>query len=210
MDYVDLSCSVCHKIFTRKKYEYIRQLKRNPKTKFCCSRGCQLIYRASAGGQALRKPLDEFKTKLFNKINKVLDKDSCWNWLGYINPFTGYGQIGYTKRTLKSHRETFKLVFNCDLTEDQQVCHTCDNRVCCRPQHMFIGTIQDNQADKICKNRQVKGEDVHCSKLTEDQVKLARNLYKNNKTASYLAKKFKIDVSTMWRVVNRRYWKHVI
>ena len=54
------------------------------------------------------------------------------------------------------------------------VLHTCDNPPCCRPDHLWLGTVQDNVADKVKKGRMAKGE-THGSKTHPESIKRGEN-----------------------------------
>jgi hypothetical protein len=56
-----------------------------------------------------------------------------------------------------------------------QVCHECDNPPCCNPKHHFLGTNQENTADKVRKGRQAKGAMMPRNKLSEEDIAFIRS-----------------------------------
>jgi excisionase family DNA binding protein len=86
----------------------------------------------------------------------VEKSDGCWQWTGAANP-KGYGNIGRGKGlgTAKAHRVSWELHFG-PIPPGLYVCHACDNPPCVRPDHLFLGTAQDNNNDKIAKGRDRK------------------------------------------------------
>jgi len=123
----------------------------------------------------------------WNKVNKT---DSCWNWTGALNTY-GYGH--HNKHGL-AHRYLLKNM-GIDI-EGKIVCHTCDNRRCVNPEHLFIGTNQDNEHDKIKKGRAPR-------KLTPTAVLEIRN---GNFTKKELADKYKVSITTIYDVQQYRSW----
>lgn len=100
---------------------------------------------------------------------KVKKTDTCWNWTASTMG-TGYGQFHYNKRTRTSHTVSWELT-NGLIPEGLVVRHTCDNRLCCNPEHLLLGTQADNLRDAADRDRIPHGEQRSDSKLTEAQVK---------------------------------------
>lgn len=74
----------------------------------------------------------------------------CYEWMG-TRSGNGYGQFG--KRNLGAHRWSYARYVG-PIPESMFVLHRCDVRQCVRPEHLFLGTHQDNMDDKVAKGRQ--------------------------------------------------------
>lgn len=120
-----------------------------PKQKFC-DHAC---YSAS-----IRVPIEQ---RFWTKVNKqgpapahLPDLSGCWLWTAAT--IRGYGQIlgvlNGKRRPLYAHRVSWELAFG-PILNDLEVLHRCDTPLCVRPDHLFLGTQQDNLADARAKGR---------------------------------------------------------
>lgn len=100
---------------------------------------------------------------------KVEKTDTCWIWRGATNS-RGYGVIQLNKKAQYAHRVVLELV-GTPVSTGLIVCHRCDNPPCVRPDHLFIGTVQDNSDDMKAKGRQ-----AHPVWHAERAAKLSRSL----------------------------------
>lgn len=93
---------------------------------------------------------------------------------------------------------------------DNFICHKCDNPPCVNPEHLFMGTIQDNTADMVQKNRQFygKGNLNGNAVLTEQDVVEIRkigNKYSNRE----IGEMFGVTGQLIGQIQSRKIWTHI-
>ena len=90
---------------------------------------------------ARKTTIDELDAQDRNKI-RVDEATDCWLWTAYCDP-QGYGAARRYLKTMKAHRYIYEL-FKGELTDNQQLDHTCGVRRCVNPAHLETVTTQVN------------------------------------------------------------------
>lgn len=147
------------------------------------------------------KPLPMFDTHQVSAFwARVTKGDDCWLWAGSL--VKGYGV--FTGRRYLAHRVAYRLHFGID-PGPLFVCHHCDNPRCCRPDHLFLGTNQDNQRDCSRKARR-SGEKHGNSKLCDVEV---NEILRSSKSHAELGEQYGVTAEAIGVIRRRQAWKHI-
>lgn len=82
----------------------------------------------------------------------VVHTDTCWLWIGRTNGSEGYGKLSWHNADVYAHRLSWELHVG-PVPLGLWVLHRCDNPPCVRPDHLFLGTHEDNMLDAARKHR---------------------------------------------------------
>ena len=154
-------------------------------------------------GHATRKPF-------WDKVQKSAGSDVCWIWTAGKNA-DGYGTLG---GGLRAHRVSYEMRHG-PIPNGMCVCHSCDNPSCVNPAHLWLGTHQDNMADRSRKGRSSGGRMVGTehpnAKLTDDMVREIRHLYASGEYMQKdLARMYGVSDMVISLLVRGKTWKHVV
>ena len=139
--------------------------------------------------------------KFFKNISK--QENGCWIW---VASNTGaYAQIWNGVELVSVHVFSYKTFIG-PITPGLNVCHTCDNKLCANPMHLFLGTYTDNMQDAKAKGRTSPGEKNGNHKLTEEIVQAIRN---DPRSSWICCEDYGVSQTTVVRIRNRKIWTHL-
>jgi len=140
---------------------------------------------------------------------KVRHRGTCWIWIGS----TYRGGYGHFRRKIKgkwvmykAHRYSYELHTG-HIPAGLCVLHTCDNPSCVNPEHLFLGTYADNNADKVAKGRGRYGVKEGFHKLSWPVVDDIRKKYNEGYTYKELEVMFNTSKPQISRVIKEQTWK---
>lgn len=138
---------------------------------------------------------------------KVEKSSGCWLWQAAKDE-RGYGRFGVGSHGARlAHRVSWELV-NGPLPHGMWVLHRCDTPSCVNPNHMFLGTHEDNMEDMAAKGRGRKnhptGERAYRAKLTLEQAQEIRRLRASGMTQIAVAQQFGIHRGTVQEITKGR------
>lgn len=151
------------------------------------------------------KQLDT-KTRFWSKVD-IRSKHECWEWKASLRS-TGYGQFELGRTMLKSHRVAYELTHG-TIHNGLHVCHTCDNRKCVNPSHLFLGTNADNANDRTLKRRSAVGKQLPQTKLNKTSVKHIKRMLLKGISKIQIAKQYRVSPATIHAIANGDTWKYV-
>lgn len=132
----------------------------------------------------------------------------CWEWAAYCEP-KGYGEFRMNGLKISAHRASW-LLNRGPIPENLQVLHGCDNPPCVNPEHLFLGTHQDNMLDMKRKGRARgaggRGSHHMNARLTETQI---TEIIRSNLPRTALARSYGVHVTHIGRIKRGERWAHL-
>ena len=136
--------------------------------------------------------------RFWEKVD-VRGQDDCWEWLG-CKSGGGYGNFSINRKSYVASRVMYTLYFD-KIPDGMFVSHKCDNPSCVNPNHLFIGTANDNNQDRSRKGR-------NNSKLTRADINEIRKLYNETDISQLsLAKTYNVDNALISLIIANKLWK---
>lgn len=147
-------------------------------------------------------------SRIFDRI--VIDDRGCWLYQGGINS-RGYGVVSVKGKSKGTHKVAFEL--RCGkIPKGKCVLHRCDVRHCINPDHLFLGTLGENNTDRKRKGRNAnrRGEQNTQAKLTAKDVAAIRHLATTGRFSHQaIGKMFGIGQQQTSSIISGRAWPHI-
>ena len=163
--------------------------------------------------------MDRFWSKV-----KVTGPNDCWEWQASLEE-NGYGKFGVPGGWDRAHRVAWRLCRG-PIPRKKCVLHTCDNRICVNPGHLYLGTKKNNAEDREARGRgnhatglrhgrhthpgQTAGSRNGRAKLTEkDVAELLRRHFKQGRKKADLARDYDLSKTAVGQIVSGKLWPNV-
>lgn len=143
-----------------------------------------------------------FRTKY-----EVDETTNCWNWLGHLRNYAGYGAFKIKGKNYLAHRVSY-IIFKGEIPKGLSTCHRCDSRKCVNPEHLYLGTHSQNIQDCWDKDRHPIYEKRDT--LTQSTVRRIREFKLRNKSIEEISGLLKLNRSTVRRVVTKQTYSKVV
>jgi len=159
--------------------------------------------------------INNLRNKLLKNIE--ISQSGCWEWKGKFRD-NGYGVFTVFKKKIQSCHRASWLIHNGEIPKGLYVCHKCDNKKCCNPDHLYLGTALQNTKDAIerglfpngpnKKKGKVGSKNIK-AKLNENDVLDIKKLIVNNEKTRDIAERYNVSKSTILSIRKGKTWTHL-
>lgn len=130
--------------------------------------------------------------------------NGCVEWDGPHNSW-GYGLFWHFGIKKRAHVVSWELIHGA-MPAGLLLRHKCDNPPCIAVEHLETGTEADNKRDMVERGRSARGERHSQSKLTEESVRLIRELRLSGMMHKDIAKIVRVSAATVSDVLRGHTW----
>lgn len=137
------------------------------------------------------------------------ERNGCWDWTGATNS-TGYGNLTFQGKAATAHRVAAfltGLVGDIAAPKDRKatgfILHSCDNRLCCNPTHMRVGTYAENQIEAYARRRRTayRGAAHSNAKQTKESIMLIRDMHAHGVSQEAIARLLQVSQSGISKIL---------
>jgi len=155
-----------------------------------------------------------FQQRFFARLQQA--PNGCLEWPGKqsSNRYS-WVWVPARKSSFRAHRVAYEIAYG-PIPDGLLVCHHCDNKRCCEPTHLFLGTYADNLHDLMAKGlfrykplRPLRGAENLMARLSTREVAEIRRRYLDGERQCHLAITYNVSPVTICNIVNYDTWKHV-
>ena len=132
-------------------------------------------------------------TKRFLEYVNEKEPDECWEWTGAKSK--GYGYLIFKSKGYRVNRVSWAIANKTWPVPEGMICHTCDNRECVNPAHLYLGDNTTNQQDR--------------SPLTPENVREIRQLRIIGHTYKEIGSIFGVKHKNIGKICRYETWKEV-
>lgn len=139
---------------------------------------------------------DEYRQRIA-KLYRI-DASGCWLWTSRFQAW-GYGYFSY-RGDNAAHRVMYRLTKG-PIPKGMRICHTCDVRACVNPDHLWLGTQQENIKDCSEKKRHTNGAKTHCPRGHEynaENMKLTDAGKGRKRRACMVCQRARLRINAGW------------
>lgn len=149
----------------------------------------------------------EDRVSIFQRFEAKVSPEpnsGCHLWTAHTSK-NGYGRFGVNGRVEDAHRVSYGMYVG-PIPDGMCVLHKCDVRSCVRPEHLFIGTQQENLRDMTIKGRRscARGEKSGAAKLTQEKVAEIRA---DKRSHREIAIAYGVGKTTIGAIKSGKYWR---
>lgn len=155
---------------------------------------------------------EERMERFMDRVKKL--PNGCWQWLGAVTGSKSkYGMFLKDGKLIRAHRFSYEEFNHTKIPEGLIARHSCDNRLCVNPEHILVGTTQDNVNDKMSRGRHrygtLRGEASGKSVVKNKQILKLMELSKKGLIQIELSRLTGISISNVGAILQGRTWNHI-
>jgi hypothetical protein len=193
--------------------ENVKEIRENPHDKCICCLARQFtvmpqqisrIQHNERWGEETEKESEKndfFRRAIKEHVARKEELSQCWETERERQIFS------FRNKKIIGHRVAY-ILSKGEIPEKQLVRHKCDNNKCINPDHLELGTHQDNMNDRMVRGRTCKGSTHHSSKLDDEKARLVYSR-KDMKSLTETAKEFGITKQSVSKIWKKESWKHI-
>jgi hypothetical protein len=150
--------------------------------------------------------MDPMELKFWNHVNRAGPSD-CWTWTG-PHAALGYGGFSGGDRLGKYAHRAAWLLANGPIPPGLCVFHSCPNRRCVNPGHLFLAPRQPTLKERVARRR-AAGERNPGAKIDEAQVRAIRAQLRRGRRQCDIAADFGVSQPLVSSIATGRLWRTV-